>query len=62
MTKRKATFTKTDNGLYKPVNKLANLITEGDVVDAGVLKAIAGLSYAKPYIWTDHGLRQSFRG
>jgi hypothetical protein len=58
---RKATFTKTDEG-YRPVNQLAKLVSDGHTLDAHQVRLIAKDGLARPYIWTDAGLRQSFRG
>lgn len=61
MSKLKATFTKTDTG-YLPVNKLAKRLSGGNILASEDVRAIAKSGQARPYLWTEHGLRQSFRG
>lgn len=64
MSKLKATFTKTDTGeFYAPVNKLARALAgERMLMGREEVRQIAKQGLARPYLWTDHGLRQSFRG
>lgn len=59
---RKATFTRSGLG-YAPVNKLAkSLCGSRSSLDASEAREIAKDKLARVYLWTDAGLRQSFRG
>lgn len=54
---RKATFIKTAEGKYQPVNKLAKKLAKKTVGKA-FLKGIARQSQAMCYVWTNAGLRK----
>lgn len=54
---RKATFIKTSEGKYTPVNKLAKRLAK-KTVGRAMLKAIARKGEAMCYVWTNAGLRK----
>ena len=54
---RKATFIKTDEGKYQPVNKRAKALAKGKTLVKSSVKKLASKNLGV-YVWTNAGLRK----